>query len=80
MRRRVQRTGALFQEPARRAVDREEEGGVEGVGGGGEVGAGDVAGAPVEDEAGMGGGHFWAGRRAERRGEDGRLGAAVWTW
>lgn len=61
MRRRVQRISTFFQKQACGTDDREEERGVEGVGGGGEVGAGDVAGAAVEDEAGVGWGHVWEG-------------------
>lgn len=57
--------GAVREESVRRAVDAEEGAGVEGVGGGEEVGAGDGAGAAVDDEAGGGGGvgsgHGWLG-------------------
>lgn len=70
MRRRVQRISAFFQKQACGTVDREEERGVEGVGGGGEVDAGDVAGAAVEDEAGVGWGKEGNG---EVSGEDRRL-------
>ena len=55
--------GAAREEGAGRAVDVQEGGGVEGVGGRWEVGAGDGAGAAVDDEAGgvggVGGGHGW---------------------
>lgn len=59
--------GAAREEAACGAVDVQEGGGVEGVGGWGEVGAGDGAGAAVDDEArgvsGLGGGHGWIGCR-----------------
>lgn len=80
MHRRVQRAVAIFEPPARGAVDGEEEGGVEGVGGGGQVGARDVAGAAMEDEARVGengvggGGHVLGkGRRGEGTGRGGRF-------